>query len=97
MEQVSITREMDATGGRYVARVEGFPDEAELTFVRTDPNVFIADHTLTPVALRHRGIATHLVERLVADARREGFRIRPTCPFVVSQFDRHPEWSDLRA
>ena len=66
MEQVSITREMDARGGRYVARVEGFPDEAELTFVRTDPNDFIADHTLTPVALRHRGIATQLVLRLVA-------------------------------
>ena len=70
MEQVSITREMDASGGRY---------------------------TLTPVPLRHRGIATQLVLRLVADARREGFRIRPTCPFVVTQFESHPEWSDLLA
>ena len=97
MEKVSITREMDASGGRYIAKVEGFPGEAELTFVRADPNVFIADHTLTPVALRHRRIATQLVERLVADARREGFSIRPTCPFVVDLFDRHPDWSDLRA
>jgi hypothetical protein len=97
MEKVSITREMDATGGRYVARVEGFPGEAELTFVRADSNVFVADHTLTPVPLRHRGIATQLVERLVADARREGFSIRPTCPFVVDLFDRHPDWSDLLA
>ena len=97
METVSITRDMDARGGRYVAKVAGFAGEAELTFVRTDPNVFIADHTLTPVPLRHRGIATQLVLRLVADARREGFRIRPTCPFVVTQFDSHPEWSDLLA
>ena len=50
MEKVGITREMNAQGGRYVAKVEGFPGEAELTFVRTDSNVFIADHTLTPVA-----------------------------------------------
>ena len=97
MEQVSITREMDARGGRYIAKVEGFPDEAELTFVRVDPSIFIADHTLTPVPLRHRGIATQLVERLVADARREGFKVRPTCPFIVTLFDSHPEWSDLRA
>ena len=97
MEKVSITREMGASGGRYVARVEGFPGEAELTFVRTDSNVFVADHTLTPVSLRHRGIATKLVERLVADARREGFSIRPTCPFVVDLFDRHPDWSNLLA
>ena len=72
MEKVGITREMNAQGGRYVAKVEGLSGRggADL-FVRTDPNVFIADHTLTPVALRHRGIATQLVERLVADARRE--------------------------
>ena len=57
----------------------------------------IADHTLTPVALRGQGIATALVEHMVADARREGFKIRPTCPFVVALFDHRPEWSDLRA
>jgi len=47
--------------------------------------------------MRGQGVATALVERLVADARREGFRIVPLCPFVKAQFDRHPEWSDLRA
>jgi len=97
MEQVSITREMDERRGRYVAKIAGHADEAELTFQRAAPDVFVADHTLTPAALRGRGIATQLVERLVADARREGFRIRPTCPFVVALFSQHPEWSDLRA
>jgi predicted GNAT family acetyltransferase len=97
MEKVSITREMDARRGRYVARIDSSREEAELTFVRAEPGVLVADHTLTPVPLRGRGIATQLVLRLVADARREGFRVRPTCPFVVAQFDQHPEWSDLRA
>jgi len=97
MEKVSITREMDACRGRYVARIDGSREEAELTFVRAEPGVLVADHTLTPVPLRGRGIATQLVLRLVADARREGFRIRPTCPFVAALFDLHPEWSDLRA
>jgi uncharacterized protein len=97
MERVSITREMDARRGRYVARIEGSSAEAELTFVRAEPGVLVADHTLTPVPLRGRGIATQLVERLVADARREGFRIRPTCPFVAALFDQRPDWSDLSA
>jgi predicted GNAT family acetyltransferase len=48
------------------------------------------------VPLRGRGIATQLVERLVSDARREGFRIRPTCPFVAGLFDQHHDWADLR-
>lgn len=97
MAKITVTRELQAKGGRYVARVEGFPGEAELTFSRTDPRVVIADHTGTPIALRGHGVATALVERLVADARAEGFRIVPQCPFVEAQFERHPEWSDLRA
>ncbi len=95
--KISVTRELQATRGRYVAKIEGFPGEAELTFARPEPSLFIADHTGTPVALRGQGIATALVEHMVADARREGFKIRPTCPFVVALFDHRPEWSDLRA
>ncbi len=38
-----------------------------------------------------------LVEALIEDARSEGFKIIPTCSYVAAQFDRHPEWADLRA
>lgn len=94
MSEFNITREMDARQGRYVATLAGSDAEAELTF-RRDGNVYIADHTGTPVAFRGRGIATKLVERMVADARAEGFRIRPVCPFVVALFSQHPDWSGL--
>jgi predicted GNAT family acetyltransferase len=97
MTQVTVTRELHATRGRYVGRVEGFAGEAELTFERAGPALVVADHTFTPVPMRGQGVARALVERLVADARREGFRIRPTCPYVVALFDRRPDWSDLRA
>jgi hypothetical protein len=97
MANVTVTRELHPARGRYVGRVAGHAAEAELTFERAGPGLVIADHTLTPVALRGQRIATMLVEHMVADARREGFRIRPTCPFVVALFDRRPEWSDLRA
>jgi predicted GNAT family acetyltransferase len=94
---VQVTRQMGATRGRYVATLAGHDGEAVLTFVREPPDVFVADHTLTPAALRGRGIATVLVERMVADARREGFRIRPACPFVVTLFAQHPDWADIKA
>ena len=97
MANVTITRELSPDRGRYVAMVEGFAGEAELTFARPSPALVVADHTLTPVPMRGHGVVTALVERLVADARREGFRIRPTCPFVAAQFERHPDWSDVRA
>ena len=97
MEQLTVTRELGKTRGRYVARLAKFSGEAELTFTRPEPATLIADHTGTPVPMRGQGVATALVERLVADARSEGFRIVPLCPFVEAQFDHHPEWSDLRA
>ena len=96
MAEVTVTREEKAGRGRYVGKLEGFDGEAVLSYSRTDPAVVIADHTGTPAAMRGHGIASALVERLIADARREGFRIVPLCSFVESQFDLHPEWSDLR-
>lgn len=97
MPDVTITRELGPARGRYVAILAGFEGEAELTFARLDGNRVLADHTLTPPSMRGQGVASALVERLVADARREGFKVVPLCPFVVAQFDRHADWSDIRA
>lgn len=90
-------RELTATKGRYVGRIAGVPGEAELTFSRANPTLVIADHTFAPDSMRGMGAAKALAERLVADARAEGFKILPLCPFVKAQFDRRPEWADLRA
>lgn len=97
MAEVAITRELTGSRGRYVGRIEGVEGEAELTYSRANPQLVIADHTGTPDSMRGRGVARALVERLIADARAEGFKIMPLCPFVRSQFERNPDWSDLRA
>ncbi len=97
MPGIAITRETTGSKGRYVGRIEGVEGEAELVYTRADPALVIAIHTGTPDSMRGMGAAKALVERLVADARAEGFRIEPRCPFVKAQFDRHPDWSDLRA
>lgn len=52
---------------------------------------------VSPVdVLRGRGAGQALVLRAVEDARREGFRMLPLCPFARAQFDRNPEWRDVR-
>ncbi|HEU0224435.1 MAG TPA: GNAT family N-acetyltransferase [Steroidobacteraceae bacterium] len=96
MADITITRELTASKGRYVGRIAGVEGEAELTFSRANPQLVIADHTGAPDSMRGMGAAKALVERLVADARAEGFKIMPLCPFVKAQFDRNPDWSDLR-
>ncbi len=81
------------SGGRWTVVVDGH--EAEMTYSRASAALIIIDHTEVPGALRGRGVGQALVLRAVEDARREGFRIIPLCPFAKSQFERHPEWGDV--
>lgn len=90
-----ITREQGPTKGRYVMQRDGA--EAELTWSIASPVLIIADHTLVPDAFRGTGAGRALVERLIADARAEGVKIVPLCPFVKAQFARHPDWADVLA
>ena len=95
MADITITRELTPTKGRYIATMPGVAGEAELTFSRASPTLVIADHTSAPNSMRGTGVAKALVERLIADARAQGFKIIPLCPYVRSQYERHPEWSDV--
>lgn len=96
MSELEITATDETTHGAYRADVEGADQPAELTW-RARGEARIADHTFTPPAARGKGIAARLVERMVADAREQGFTIVPQCPYVAAMFRKHPEWADLRA
>ena len=56
----------------------------------------IATHTLVPEAIGGRGVAAELVERLVADARKQDFLIRPDCSYVAKKFEEN-DWDAVRA
>jgi predicted GNAT family acetyltransferase len=89
----TIERDDDGSRGRYHLRVEGL--EAEMTYRRTGEGVITINHTGVPPALRGRRIGERLVLRAVEDARSEGVKIVPLCPFARAQIDRHPEWQDV--
>ena len=93
MSEYEITRELDGTKGRYVLTHQG--ETADLTFSKMSEQSVIADHTGVPDALRGTGAGLALVTRLVEDARAEGFKIVPLCPFVNAQRRKHPEWADV--
>lgn len=97
MSAVSIRRETTPEGGRYVATVEGRSGEAELTFTRQSLDLISADHTGAPDTLRGSGAALALVEHMVADAHKNGFKIVPLCPYVRAQLAKHPDWRDVMA
>jgi predicted GNAT family acetyltransferase len=96
MEGPTITRHDHGTSGEYRAHVPGSPQVGRLTWYEQD-GVKVADHTLVPPEIGNRGVAAKLVEALIADARAEGFKIRPQCSYVAAAFRRHPEWAELQA
>jgi len=88
-----IEKEISGSKGRYVIRTDG--EEAELTFSITTPTLVIADHTGVPDSFRGTGAGLALVTHLVQDARENGFKVMPLCPFVNAMRKRHPEWADV--
>jgi len=91
-----VVREDGPTRGRYLIRLApGF--EAEMTFSKASDGTITIDHTGVPPEYEGRGIAALLVNKAIADAREQDFRIVPVCSYVAAQFRRHPEWADLLA
>ncbi len=103
--EITITHHAQGQGGKYIAHVEG--EEAQGT-LEWEPrtglpeqsvgrDARVATHTIVPNAIRGRGIAALLVERLVEDARKHGFKIVPRCSYVAKKFEDNPDWADLKA
>lgn len=97
-QNVTITHKASATGGRYVAHLDQEEHTGHLDWEPGEEDgVRVATHTIVPPQIGGRGIAAMLVDRLIKDARGEGFRIVPHCWYVAQKFDENPDWSDLRA
>lgn len=92
-EAFNIRREQGESNGRYVLLLDGH--EAVMTYSRLGAASIIIDHTEVPEALKARGAGRALVQRGVEDARAEGRKIVPLCPFAKAQIARHPDWQDV--
>ncbi|PKP98457.1 MAG: N-acetyltransferase [Alphaproteobacteria bacterium HGW-Alphaproteobacteria-15] len=99
--ELTITHHVQGQGGCYLAVVRNSSHEAYLQWepggMQAGKEVRIAAHTVVPRAIGGRGVAAALVMRMVADARRQGFLIRPDCSYVATKFAANPDWSVLKA
>ena len=95
-DELPIEREDSPGHGRYVIHLPGGL-EAEMTFRKIGTSVIAIDHTYTPPEFRGNNVAFRLIERGIADARRDGVKVKPECSYAVAQFRRHADWADLLA
>jgi len=82
----------DPIGQRFLATVDSLHCEASY---RLADGVMHLVHTAVPRALEGRGIAAALVSSALAEARAQGWRVRPVCSYVRAYMRRHPENNDL--
>jgi predicted GNAT family acetyltransferase len=68
-----------------------------LSYKKVSWRVIDLRSTLVPPHLRGRGLGTALVRQGLDWARREGYQVIPSCPFVRDFMERNPEYSDLIA
>lgn len=94
---LSITHNVGPHGGTYVAQLEGESAVGKLEWEPRGENIRVAMHTIVPPAIGGRGVARELVDRMVEDAQKLGFRIVPQCSYAAARFDQNPDWNDLRA
>jgi predicted GNAT family acetyltransferase len=91
----ALVIEDNSPARRYEARLDGsLAGWVDYGRVRTR---LVALHTEVLPEFEGRGIASALVRRVLADARAQGLRITPRCPFFVRHFERNPEDADLLA
>jgi predicted GNAT family acetyltransferase len=55
----------------------------------------VFDHTYVPEPLRGKGLAAILVRQGLEEARKQNWRVIPSCSYVASFVRRHPEFADL--
>jgi predicted GNAT family acetyltransferase len=78
---------------RFVARVQG--REAYLAYALAGDGLLDYQSTYVPPALRERHIASTLARHALDYARRQGWKVIPSCWFVAGYVERHPEYADL--
>lgn len=81
--------------GRYEFHIHKYTPMIEY-FKEGNDKIYLT-HTEVPVELEGKGIAGKLVEAVLTDIEKNGMKLIPLCPFVVSYIKKHPEWKRIIA
>ena len=84
----------DPTRSEYIATLDGRV-VGVLTYERGDGRIIELQHTVVRPEARDRDIGTALLRDAFDQARLTGYRIIPTCSFIPSFLEDHPEYCDL--
>lgn len=62
---------------------------AEITFYKTENDVYVIDHTFVDESLRGQGIAGKLVEMAVEEIEKRGGKVEATCSYAKKWLEKN--------
>lgn len=92
LSDLTVQHSLVDTKGRYF--IQHATGESALTYSVMSAKLVIADHTEVAAGFEKQGVGLALLKKLISDARVNGFKIVPLCPYVNAQRRKHPEWAD---
>lgn len=84
----------DTKNQKFFLIVDGLESHLEYVQIKDTLNLV---HTFVPSSLRGRGIAAKLVKAAIEYSREKAYKIIPSCSYVSTYLERHPEYADLVA
>jgi uncharacterized protein len=69
--------------------------EAVLDYREVDATTLDYFRTFVPTSMRGGGIASIITEHALRHAQAQGLKVIPTCPFIATYIERHPEFRPL--
>lgn len=87
--------EISKGNNRFYIGEEELDPLAVITYYHQDPATICVDHTIVSEELRGQQIAGKLVERIIAFARENNFKIVPECSYAAKYLQNHPEHHDV--
>lgn len=83
----------DEKNQRFFVEIEN--KESKLKYRKIDENTLDYFSTFVPEELRDKGIAGEITDYALQYAKKKNYKIIPSCPFVKSYIDDHPEYQEL--
>lgn len=90
--------EHEPANSRWVAKLAGSADIAFLEYALNDkstPKLLDLRHTFTPLSMRGKGIAGHMVKAAFQYARANSMKVIPTCTYIPVWVRRNPDFADV--
>jgi predicted GNAT family acetyltransferase len=92
---MEIKHQIDGSKGAFFVEENG-NRLAEMTYTLSGTSHIVIEHTGVSSTLKGQGVGKLLVRAGVDYARKNGLKILPLCRFAKAEFDKTPEFADVR-